>query len=275
MPRAGIDVIVPVCGAPEALARCLASLEQHADAGLDRILLVVDGPQTQAVELVIAAAAARRSPPALTVLYQPERAGYPAAVQRGIEEGEASGRDVVLLNSDTEVADGWLDRLAACARREPRAGTVTPFSNNATICSYPRFCERNSLPEGLSTAELDRRFARANAGRALDIPTAVGFCMYIRRDCLDEVGCFDEAAFGRGYGEEVDFCMRAARRGFRHLLCADTFVYHEGEVSFGDGSGTRESAQRVIDERYPEFPRQVRDFVERDPPRPLREAVSA
>ena len=133
MPRAGIDVIVPVCGAPEALARCLASLEQHVDAGLDRILLVVDGPQTQAVELVIAAAAARRSPPALTVLYQPERAGYPAAVQRGIEEGEASGRDVVLLNSDTVVAAGWLDGLAAAAASAPRVGTVTPFTNNGTL----------------------------------------------------------------------------------------------------------------------------------------------
>lgn len=265
-----IDIIVPVYRGLAQTRRCLESVLADSGAAAREVIAIDDAsPEPGMRAWLTELARAGR----ITLRVHDDNRGF----VRTANEGMAlhPDRDVVLLNSDTEVADGWLDRLAACARREPRAGTVTPFSNNATICSYPRFCERNSLPEGLSTAELDRRFARANAGRALDIPTAVGFCMYIRRDCLDEVGCFDEAAFGRGYGEEVDFCMRAARRGFRHLLCADTFVYHEGEVSFGDGSGTRESAQRVIDERYPEFPRQVRDFVQRDPPRPLREAVSA
>jgi GT2 family glycosyltransferase len=180
MPRAGIDVIVPVCGAPEALARCLASLEQHADAGLDRILLVVDGPQTQAVELVIAAAAARRSPPALTALYQPERAGYPAAVQRGIEEGEASGRDVVLLNSDTVVAAGWLDRLAAAAASAPRVGTVTPFTNNGTLASLPRPFEINRLADRRRYREL-RRPRRAVLAASLSAGPDGGRLLLLRQ----------------------------------------------------------------------------------------------
>jgi GT2 family glycosyltransferase len=180
-------------------------------------------------------------------------------------------RDVLLLNSDTEVAGDWLDRIASCAARDPRAGTVTPFSNNATICSYPRFAQSNPLPEGLSAARLDAAFARANAGRAIEIPTAVGFCMFISRRCLDEVGLFDEEAFGRGYGEEVDFCMRAARAGWRHLLAADTFVYHEGEVSFGGGAQEiRDRAQAIVDSRYPEFQQRVRAFLDADPPRDFR-----
>ena len=55
-------------------------------------------------------------------------------------------RDVVLLNADTEVFDGWLDRLQQAASRHPRTGTVTPLSNNATICSYPRFLQDNPFP---------------------------------------------------------------------------------------------------------------------------------
>jgi hypothetical protein len=46
-------------------------------------------------------------------------------------------RDVVLLNSDTEVAGDWLDRIRRCVHAEDDIGTATPFSNNATICSYP------------------------------------------------------------------------------------------------------------------------------------------
>ena len=48
-----------------------------------------------------------------------------------------------------------------------------------------------------------------NAGHRVGIPTAVGFCMYIRRECLKEVGEFRAEVFGKGYGEENDFCLRA------------------------------------------------------------------
>jgi GT2 family glycosyltransferase/glycosyltransferase involved in cell wall biosynthesis len=207
----------------------------------------------------------------IRLIVHPANRGFVASVNEGMEG--ATG-DVLLLNSDTEVADGWLDRIVACAKRESRAGTVTPFSNNATICSYPRFCESNALPEGQTTASMDRLFATVNAGQCVDIPTAVGFCMFITQECREAVGLFDEEAFGRGYGEEVDFCMRAAKQGFRNLLCADAFVFHEGEVSFGkSGAERRQAAQKLVDERHPEFQPRLREFLEHEPVRALRRAV--
>jgi GT2 family glycosyltransferase len=208
-----------------------------------------------------------------TLLVHERNAGFVASVNEGMRLHP--DRDVLLLNSDTEVAGDWLDRIASCAARDPRTGTVTPFSNNATICSYPRFAQSNPLPAGVSAARLDSAFARANGGRAVEIPTAVGFCMFIARGCLDEVGLFDEEAFGRGYGEEVDFCMRAARAGWRHWLAADTFVFHEGEVSFGGGAQEiRDRAQAIVDGRYPEFQTRVREFIAADPPRVFRERAT-
>ncbi|HSW83168.1 MAG TPA: glycosyltransferase, partial [Usitatibacter sp.] len=183
-------------------------------------------------------------------------------------------RDVVLLNSDTEVAPGWLDRLAAHAARAPDIGTVTPFTNNGTICSYPRAHIANSLPFRETTASLDATFASRNAGIAVDLPTAVGFCMYVTRRCMAAVGTFDEERYGTGYGEEVDFCMRAARAGFRHVLAADVFVRHVGEVSFGNGgSHRRAKAQALVDKLYPEFQPRLREFLASDPLAPLRQRV--
>jgi len=180
----------------------------------------------------------------------------------------------VLLNSDTEVAPGWLDRLAAHAARAPDVGTVTPFTNNGTICSYPRAHVANSLPFRETTASLDATFASNNAGIAVDLPTAVGFCMYVTRRCLESVGTFDEERYGAGYGEEVDFCMRAARAGFRHVLAADVFVRHVGEVSFGtSGVDRRTKAQAMVDQLYPEFQPRLREFLARDPLAPLRRRV--
>ena len=138
----------------------------------------------------------------------------------------------MLLNSDTEVANDWLDRLLRAAYAYPDVGTVTPFSNNATICSYPFEGWTGGVPGSLGLAELDRLFASTNAGRTVDLPTAVGFCMCIRRACLERIGPFDAERFGRGYGEENDFCMRAAGAGWRNVLAGDVFVYHEGAVSF-------------------------------------------
>ncbi len=265
-----IDVVIPVFRGLAATRRCIESVLAARCAEPHEVTVLDDAsPEPEVSRYLAALASAGR----ITLRVHPENLGFVATVNEGMALHPE--RDVLLLNSDTEVADGWLDRIAACARREPRAATVTPFSNNATICSYPRFAERNALPEGVTTGALDRVFARENAGCSVEIPTAVGFCMFISRRALDALGYFDAEAYGKGYGEEVDFCMRAGRGGFVHLLCADVFVFHEGEVSFGDtGAARRAEAQALVDRRYPEFQPAVRDFIARDPPAPFRTRVN-
>lgn len=264
-----LNVIIPVFLGLRETQRCIESVLAARCATPHEVIVIDDASPDEALsEWLRNVERSGR----IRLVVHPANRGFVASVNEGMRLDDA--RDVILLNSDTEVADGWIDRLAACAGRQPRVGTVTPFSSNATICSYPRAHRSNALPEGMTTAALDRLFASVNADASVEIPTAVGFCMLIRRECLAEVGEFDEAAFGRGYGEEVDFCMRASRAGYRHLLCADTFVFHEGEVSFRDsGHDRREAAQRLVDERYPEFGPRVAEFVTRDPARPLRRAV--
>ena len=93
----------------------------------------------------------------------------------------------------------------------------------------------------------------ANAGESVPLPTAVGFCMWVSRAAWQEVGGFDER-FGRGYGEEVEFCMATAANGWRHLLACDVFVYHAGGTSFGyESEQLKAKAQQIIDDRYPNF----------------------
>jgi GT2 family glycosyltransferase len=266
-----IDVIVPAYRGLAQTRRCLESVLGSPVRTAHEVLVIDDASPEPALSAWLREAAAAGR---FALRVHERNAGFVATVNEGMRLHP--DRDVLLLNSDTEVAPGWLDRIAACAAREERTGTVTPFSNNATICSYPRFAQPNALPDGATTARLDAAFARANAGRAVEIPTAVGFCMFITRACLAEVGLFDEEAFGRGYGEEVDFCMRASRAGWRHWLAADTFVFHEGEVSFGGGAQEiRDRAQAIVDERYPEFQPRVREFIAADPPRECRERATA
>jgi hypothetical protein len=210
----------------------------------------------------------------VTLLRNDHNLGFVQSVNRGMSlHGD---RDVVLLNSDTEVANDWLDRLSATAHSAPDIATATPFSNNATICSYPFDGWTGGVPGRLGLAALDAVFAATLPGRPVDIPTAVGFCMYIRRDALRQVGLFDAERYGRGYGEENDFCMRALKSGWRHVLAADVFVFHEGNVSFGpEKLELTQHATRILCEAHPDYPQRVQEFVARDPARPLRDAIDA
>jgi hypothetical protein len=152
-------------------------------------------------------AIARAIHPHVELMRNERNLGFTGTANRGMG---LSRRDVVLLNSDTIVTDGWLEALLRCAASDPSIGTITPWSNNAEILSYPRFCVNNAWPAGADPAPLARAFARAAVPSYPDLPTGVGFCFFVRRAMLDAIGGFD-AAFGAGYGEEND--LHARRRG--------------------------------------------------------------
>ncbi len=271
-PAQPVDIVVPVYRGLDDTQRCLRSVLASAiHCQTDWQLVVInDASPEPEVTAWLRELAARE--PRITLLENHENLGFVGTVNRGMALNPT--HDVLLLNSDTEVANDWLDRLRRTAYSDRRIASVTPFSNNATICSYPRFCEANALPPGMDTASLDALCARTNAGAAIDVPTGVGFCMYLRRDSLDAVGLFDTVHFGKGYGEENDFCQRAAQAGWRNLHALDTFVLHTGGVSFGDSKGPRElAAMETLRRLHPQYEGAVHQFVQADPARPWRVAL--
>ena len=157
----------------------------------------------------------------------------------------SSASDVVLLNSDTIVTGDWLRALRQCAAADPRIGTITPFSNNAEICSFPRLCVDNPISVEEEAETVSAAIARAAVPTYPDLPTGVGFCLFIRRALIDEIGMLD-TAFGAGYGEENDLCLRAARAGWRNVLADDAFVVHAGGRSFVGRKAELGSDRRTI-----------------------------
>lgn len=264
-----IDVIIPVYGGLEQTRRCIESVLSERQALRHEVVVVDDAtPEPEIAAYLDRLAGEGR----ITLHRNDSNLGFVKSANRGM--GLHGDRDVVLLNSDTEVANDWLDRLAAAARSAPYIATATPFSNNATICSYPFEGWSGGVPGTLGLAQVDRLFATANAGHTLELPTAIGFCMYIRRECLDELGMFDAERFGRGYGEENDFCMRALKAGWRHLLAADVFIYHEGSVSFSDERFELiKTATAALLAAHPDYTSRVHEFIKADPAAGVRAAV--
>ncbi len=272
MRKTAVDIVIPVYNAVDDLLRCVDSVLGTA-AGDYRLLLIDDASPDPAVRAYFAEIGSRGLPHVL-LLRNDANLGFTLTANRGMETARASAA-VVLLNSDTIVADGWLDALGRCAESDATIGTITPFSNNAEICSFPRFCENNDWPQDRDPASMAQALREAAVPTYPDIPTGVGFCMYIRRELIDAIGIFDPA-FGMGYGEENDFCLRAAAAGFRNVLCDDTFVVHRGGSSFG---GTRtalsERNTALLLSRHPQYLDLVRDYIAADPLRPLRELAAS
>ena len=154
---------------------------------------------------------------------------------------------------------------------DARIGTATPFSNNAEICSFPRFCENNVWPEGRDPEPVRAAMAAAAVPTYPDLPTGVGFCLYVRRGLIDDIGSFDPA-FGAGYGEENDFCLRAAAHDWRNVLCDDAFVLHTGERSFSSSKQALvlQNTAKLL-ERHAGYADLVQLYIAADPVRPLRE----
>jgi GT2 family glycosyltransferase len=274
-PPGPVDVVVPVYGAAEELAACLASLRLHTDLARHRLLLVIDGPQGAEVEAVLAQlpAGSAGPPGQAVILRNPERRGFVASVNRGMGE---SDHDVTLLNSDTVVTAGWLEKLQAAAYSRPAIATVTPFSNHATIASLPRFAAVNALPAGWSADRFAALVERVAARQRPALPTGVGVCLYIKRQALDHLGPFDAARFGLGYGEESEFCFRALKAGYLNVLDDATFIYHAGQKSFGASRPERvRAAHRALSRLHLEYLPTVARFLREDPLRPARERVVA
>ena len=223
------SVVVPVYGRREIVLQCIGQVLATVPRGT-RLIVVDDASPDRDFVAELQRFATRN---VIQLHRHARNRGFPASANTGLRA--AGGTDVVLLNSDTLVAEGWLERLRDAAYAAADVGTATPFSNEATILGYPSLFRRNPVPDHSATRRLAALAHRANAGRVVEIPTAVGFCMYIRRDCLDAVGLFREDVFAQGYGEENDFCIRARHLGWRHVAACGVFVTHIGGQSFGAG----------------------------------------
>lgn len=262
-----LDVIVPVYDAVGALRRCLCALDR-ALAAETRVLLIDDASPDPAVRPLLEDFVARH-PTRARLLVNARNLGFVGTVNRGFA---ATAGDVVLLNSDALLTTPALGRLRACLAADPRIATATPFSNHAEICSFPEFCRRNPEPE--DPEQIAQAMLAAGPPAYPELPTAVGFCMAIRRHALARLGDFDQATFGRGYGEENDFCQRAAGHGWRNVLCDDAYVVHLGGASFaplGLTPGGENLAR--LSARYPHYTSTVADFIRRDPLAARRAAI--
>ncbi len=265
VPRARAPgVVVPVHGQTDAVGPCLRAVLATVPAGT-LVVVVDDGSPEPGLrrELRALAEAGR-----IRLISHRTPRGLPAAANAGV--AACPGRDVVLLNSDTLPAPGWIERLHAVADSAPDIGSVTPLSNNAGIVSYPGPTGTTPMPDAAGGAWLAALAWRAVGARAVGIPVGEGFCLYVRRACWEQAGPFRAALFAQGYGEDTDFCLRARALGWRHVAAPGVFVGHRSGASFGAAAALQARNQKVLERLHPGYAAEMEAFRAADPLAPAR-----
>ena len=250
--KRNLSIIIPVYNASNETRRCIESLIRFIKDERAEIIVVDDRSSDPDIAPMLHSF---QRDGFITVIRNEENLGFSGSVNKGIVA--ASFNDVLLLNSDTIVPVNVIRQLRVAAYSARRVGTVTPLSNNAGPFSIQ--CNLTKFSSLEDVDQFSRLVRQVSLGLLPRVPTGHGFCMYVRRDCLDEIGAFDADAFPQGYGEENEFCMRAVRGGWLHLMDDRSFVLHIQGASFSSTKAALLArGRRVVDSRFPEYTSLVR-----------------
>lgn len=261
---APVTIILPVHNALALVQACLARVAAHTDLPW-HLVIVEDASTDPALRPWLVDWAAGHADRVSLILLD-DNLGFVGAVNEGLRTAEALAENgpVILLNSDAMVPAGWASRLTD-ALADPTVASVTPLSNAAEILSVPAIGPGIPLQPGQGDA-LDRVAQTFAPVADAVIPTGVGFCMALSRAWLARVPRLDPA-FGRGYGEEVDWCAKTAASGARHVAQPRLFVEHVGGQSFGAAHKADQirRGNALISRRYPGHDAAVQAYIAADP----------
>jgi GT2 family glycosyltransferase/glycosyltransferase involved in cell wall biosynthesis len=226
-----IDIIICVHNAFDDVKKCLNSITGNTREPYN-LVIVDDGSDYETKTFLEAFAEATQH---CQIIRHDTALGYTMAANAGIRASKAPF--FVLLNSDTIVTKDWIDRLYRAVTKDERIGLAGPLSNTASWQSIPKLSDNgdwavNELPNGVTVDKMAQLVSHYSACIHPKVPLLNGFCMMVRRALVDEIGLFDEANFGQGYGEEDDFNIRASQAGWKSVIADDVFIYHAQSKSY-------------------------------------------
>jgi GT2 family glycosyltransferase len=194
------------------------------DQGIPREMTVVDnGSWDGSVHEM------KKTFPFVHLVENEKNLGFAKAVNQGLQK--AAGRYILLLNPDTQIKGGAIERLASFMDSHPGTGVAgaqllnSDGSKQNSIANFP----------SLATELLNKSFLRwlfpkrypgkgKNYSKPVEVDSVIGACMMVRREALDQVGTLDENYFL--FLEETDWCYRMKRAGWKIYHVPQAEVYH-------------------------------------------------
>lgn len=245
-----ITVVIPIYKDWQSLSKCIESLKKYLDNRHQVILINDMGNEWRKLENKILDSIKGYN----NYIYYKNKnnIGFIKSCNRAVFELANPNNDILLLNSDTEVTEGFLNEMNEILNSESRIGVVCPRSNKAAFLSVP--IHRNNNVE--VTREQSYHIYKEihpYLPRAEEVWTGVGFAFLVKKEIIDKFGLFDEI-YGRGYNEENDFCMRIRQAGYKIMKANHAYVFHDEGKSFSSEKEELELRNSsLLLRRYPDY----------------------
>jgi O-antigen biosynthesis protein len=207
-----IDIIIPVVDLLPDTKACVDSVNQASVGEEYRLIIVDNGSQKETSNYL-------KSLNCILIRNE-NNLGFVKAINQGLNR---SSGDVILLNNDTLLPEGWIGKLKAVATVDEKIGLVGPLSESGG---------GNQSQQDLSWIQERNDFPLPTTGNKYLLTEAIAFfCVYIKRSVINSIGVLDEN-FGFGQSDDVDYCIRAMKAGFKIALATDLVIQHQVSATF-------------------------------------------
>ncbi len=220
---ADLSIIIVNWNTKEFLFSCVRSVFEDGQRMGWEVIVVDNGSHDGSADEI------RKTFPLIHLIENEKNLGFARAVNQGLQK--ASGRYVLLLNPDTQVKHGAIERLMSFMDAHPNAGIsgaqlLNPNgSRQNCIANFPSLATE-LLNKSLLRWLFPERFPGKERiySEPIDVDSVIGACMMVRRDAWGQVGFLDEDYFL--FLEETDWCYRMKRAGWKIYHVPDAEVYH-------------------------------------------------
>ncbi|MCF7981080.1 MAG: glycosyltransferase family 2 protein [Pseudomonadales bacterium] len=263
-----VSVIIVNWNTRQLLYDCLKSIKDTTKNITYEIIVVDNNSSDDSVEMLA------EKFPDVKLIVNGKNLGFAAANNQGIEISQ--GRYVLLLNSDTILYEGAIEKNVIYADDNPDAAVFgcrvmnSPDNVDMTCFAFPTLLNLFFSVTGLEQAfKMSRLFGRErmrwwprDTFRRVDVVT--GMYMFVRKKAIDEVGMMDDSFFF--YYEETDWCYRFAKAGWKALFNPEAIIMHVG----GGGQSSSKAAMKMFVQQqkscliyYKKHKGQIKTFIAR------------
>lgn len=221
-----ISAVIPVFGIKDQVETTLCILNDHPL--VKEIIIVDDGSNSSDFDKLKELANSSQK----TVLVKHIRnLGFSGACNTGIALSEVKN-DILLINSDSVLPKSSISLLTIHSCIQPLAATIGAISNSNGFFSVSLTKKLASSLE-LGDDIVNRILLRISPVAHEEVVTNNGYVLYVARQALEKAGLLDGSIFGKGYGEESDFCLRASKIGLINICSFIACGFHYSAGSFG------------------------------------------
>jgi len=250
MNKNSVSIIIPCFNAVEYTKQCIESVLLQTNINYE--LILINNGSTDGTKEYFKSLKRRLKPKEklqkVTIIQSTKNLGVARALNLGISK--SIGKYICYLNNDILVTKDWLKKIVKAAKSDKQIGAVGTMFNAFEDKKIVKLVEEDKKTVDV----LAQTISAKNSGKIKKAKTIHGLCMFIKKSVFKKVGLFNEN-FYPCFGEDIEFCERLKKNGYKLVDAIDVFIFHYWNKSVRSKQFNKQnkSIEAVMKSHYKKF----------------------